>query len=335
MRPADVATASGLTSRLMRIALMTAWGLGMALVVPARSSPSPVGVVASGLLVGLSCYLVTHPHPALGVPRTTIIVATAPVTALVWLQPFPSLPSTQLWGWQFAGNLMGLLAARGAMLPALGGALGQVAVLAVWVIRAGAVPTVLEVAALAQGVLPVLVGVVWNMLLTRSLRAAEHSDAVAEEAVRQTRAAEAAAERGLALLAEAGARARPVLERLAAGEGGPDVARDARVAEADIRDLIRATRLVVPPLDGACRTARESGVAVLLLDDGDEGALPARVLEEVAALVRSASVAATRSITIRALPSGRRDLLTFLADGVDGAEPVRRRWAASEPPATL
>ncbi|MBB5911885.1 signal transduction histidine kinase [Nocardia transvalensis] len=114
-------------------------------------------------------------------------------------------------------------------------------------------------------------------------------------------------------------RARPMLERIAAGDGLTEAERhESRVLEAELRDSLRAPTLTTGGLVAATRGARSRGVEVLLLDDGGLAdapeALTATVLEEVAQQLDKANAG---TITVRILPRGRHVLATILVDAPD------------------
>lgn len=333
-RPSDVADSTGLTSPMVRVALVAVWALGTVFLLSARPflATGHLGgtrLAFSAALLGMTSVLVTHPRPDLGPVRPWVISLASPLVSFLWLWGFTSVPNAQLWGWQHPGNILGLLAARGGILPATIGTAAQTLVLLAWCLRLGQVPGAPETALFIQGMFPLVVGVIWNKVLLRSIRVTADSDAAAEEERRRARAADEAAARGRALMGRAEHLARPVLERLARRESGEQVALDAHIAESTIRDLIRAPRLSVAPLDAACSRARRSGVHVTLLDDGDESPLGGTLIGELATLVADADAAGCRSLTIRALPPERSDVVTFLAEGPAEGSSIRRTWPST------
>ncbi|MBF6174944.1 sensor histidine kinase [Nocardia blacklockiae] len=111
-------------------------------------------------------------------------------------------------------------------------------------------------------------------------------------------------------------RARPMLERIAAGDGLTDTERyESRLLEAELRDGLRAPALTTAALAAATRGARSRGVEVLLLDDGGLADAPdtavAAVLTEVAQQLDKANAGA---VTVRILPPARPVLATILID---------------------
>jgi len=141
---------------------------------------------------------------------------------------------------------------------------------------------------------------------------------VAEASVRG--AAEAAglavADERTSRLAELRSSVVPLLQRIASGAPiSPEDRSTFAVAEADLRDSLRARGLRVPAIMDAARAARLRGVDVVLLDDSD-GALDQADLDEFVRMVTRALTAATDGrVTARLLPPGRPVLGTLVADG--------------------
>jgi hypothetical protein len=134
-------------------------------------------------------------------------------------------------------------------------------------------------------------------------------------------AAEAAGVERDAQLRELDRLARPLLDRIAAGDDLDDADRLAcRLLEAQLRDRLRAPGLDEPAIADAARSARARGVEVVLLDDSGGSA----DLDDTArARVSSAVVAAlesTRSgdVRVRLLPPGRAAAASVIVrDGPD------------------
>lgn len=143
-------------------------------------------------------------------------------------------------------------------------------------------------------------------------------------------------------LAALDAAVGPHLQRIA--DGSPlsdDDRQELLVAEARLRDSLRARQLDLPEIVAAVQRARRRGVVVLLLDDRYPLALPAGALSRVIdASVRMLDNASDGTVTIRLLPAGRQLLATLVADGheysraelpsaladTDASEPVTRNW---------
>ena len=88
------------------------------------------------------------------------------------------------------------------------------------------------------------------------------------------------------------------------------------VAEARLRDSLRARQLDVPEIAAAVQRARRRGTIVLLLDDRYPLTLPTGALAQtIAEAVRMLDSAVDGRVTIRLLPAGRPLLATMVADG--------------------
>ncbi len=322
--------ATGITSRSMRVSLLCIWALGTVL-----ASLSPVGIspearVAMTLWLGVALVFVSYPQPFLPWWRALINAATASVAAVLTLLPLTSVPTTQQWLWQMAGNVLGLLAARGAVAWTSAGAAGQGALVTYWLVTLDTPVTVAGVSLIAVAFGPFIVGAIWWLLIRRNVSAQLRSDQLAERSRMDADNSRMAIARGRTVMNLATHAAQPVLDRLAAGETGPGIQHDSALAEATVRDLIRAPRLAAPPLDAACREARERGVDVVLMDDGDDQQpLPDHLREEACDLVGQALPRGDSHIQIRVLPPGRAVLATFLSEGAAESPPLRHRWPTS------
>lgn len=110
--------------------------------------------------------------------------------------------------------------------------------------------------------------------------------------------------------------ATPLLTRLVDGTALTDEDRlEFSVAEAELRDNLRARALSVPPVVQAARSARRRGVDVVLLDDSDPSAVSTADLDAVIARVRRVlDESQDGRVVARLLPPGRRDVATLLVD---------------------
>jgi hypothetical protein len=122
-------------------------------------------------------------------------------------------------------------------------------------------------------------------------------------------------------LSELDAFATPLLTLLVSGTELTD--RDRRefaVAEAELRDGLRARTLSVPPIVEAARAARRRGVDVVLLDDSDPDSLAphdlAVVIDQVEQTLRDTDEG---RVVARLLPADRDGVATVLVDSRDGA----------------
>jgi len=118
-------------------------------------------------------------------------------------------------------------------------------------------------------------------------------------------------------LDDLGGFATSLLEKLASG--APLTADDRinfAVAEAEVRDSVRARSLRLPTVIVAAREARRRGVEVVLLDDSDPESNDPHELERVGTELASALDASVDGrVTARLLPPGRDALATIVVDG--------------------
>lgn len=108
----------------------------------------------------------------------------------------------------------------------------------------------------------------------------------------------------------------PILERIASD--APISASDRRefaVAEADLRDSLRARGLRIPVLMEAARDARLRGVDVVLLDDSAGELTGPEIMGFAESVVAVLEDAADGRVTARLLPPDRPVLGTIVADG--------------------
>lgn len=109
----------------------------------------------------------------------------------------------------------------------------------------------------------------------------------------------------------------PMLERLATGETPTVQEREQyAMAEAELRDGLRAGALMDPAVVLAARKARQRGVDVILLDDSaatvPQGQTLSRVRQRVAAAL---DASAEGTVTARLLPPERGIVATIVVDG--------------------
>ena len=113
--------------------------------------------------------------------------------------------------------------------------------------------------------------------------------------------------------------ATPLLEKLASGAAITPADRlEYALAEAELRDGLRAPSLVLPDVSAAARSARRRGVEVVLLDDSDPSVLGpgdlARAASRIAALINASKGG---RVTARLLPPGRGTIATIVVDGAE------------------
>lgn len=113
--------------------------------------------------------------------------------------------------------------------------------------------------------------------------------------------------------------ATSMLEKLASGAAITPADRlEYALAEAELRDGLRAPSLVLPDVSAAARSARRRGVEVVLLDDSDPSLLGPGDLARAASRI-SALINASRGgrVTARLLPPGRGTIATIVVDGAE------------------
>ncbi|AXK88663.1 hypothetical protein [Nocardia farcinica] len=241
-----------------------------------------------------------------------VLVAAIAATTLTRLFPRPDREVTPATVFA-ASYVLAMLVLRGRLGAAWGGVAGLALAVAAAdlagvesVFSAADVPT-LTVAA-------VTVGVAVMRPTQRSLRVLRE-EATMRAAAEATMAAEnAERDRQLAELDE---KARPMLERIAAGADLDAAEREqCRLLEAGLRDRLRAPQLVTEELSAAAWQARARGADVVLLDDGGFTGVPATVRDQVIrTAVEELNTVDAAAVTVRVLPPGRRALATILVDG--------------------
>ncbi|WP_168706952.1 hypothetical protein [Gordonia paraffinivorans] len=211
-----------------------------------------------------------------------------------------------------------LLMVRGHPVVAWCGALTMSAVCVVWsVSRGDGVSAGLNTTLPAY---PVLILTLLSLGMLRPMLSrivelrAEVLRAEAEKA-----ATKAAADERRRHFADFESRARPMLERVAAGDVVTDGdVRRARLLEAQLRDGIRAPGWDRPELRKAVWDARGNGTEIVLLDDGGLDDLPVgeRIVrhERITQAVIDELDRGCDRITARILPPGRTELATVVVE---------------------
>lgn len=144
------------------------------------------------------------------------------------------------------------------------------------------------------------------------------TDEATDRAISESQQLAIEAERRERLLA-LGEFVTPLLARLASGTSiSPDERLEFALAEAELRDGLRARALQLPRIAVAAREARRRGVEVVLLDDSDSSALEAEAVHgasrRIAELLDDAH---DGRVTVRLLPAGREAIATVVVDGAE------------------
>ncbi|WP_432523518.1 hypothetical protein [Kineococcus sp. SYSU DK006] len=265
---------------------------------------------------------------ALGAPAAVVLAALPPLAGLA-VMPFLPVEAWRThanWWPGLSQVLVAALVVRRRWAPALASELASAAVLTGCVLAAGGPHRAMDVAALNQPAL------VW---FTASLGVRFVFDRTAREVERyEADAARAAAAQAASAARASSARLRrdelerdtvPLLRRVAAAAVDdatwPQLSLQARRAERQLRDDLRARALLDDGVRRELHAARERGCHVDVIDDrgsvaagpGDEGFLPA-----VRTLLRPALAACgTARFTARLSPGGR--LATVSVDGSPAA----------------
>ena len=271
-------------------------------------------IIAIALFAVLTLAATLDGGDRLSLPVTLLAVVVGPINALLlaWQLPYVGYNS---WFVGAGTTTLFLLCLRGRIAYAWIGFGVLSAVILVW----GATSFVTVAGAgtmLARQGLVVVVGTMFALGLRRTIReidtlTAAATERAATEAARLAETTERA--RRHAELAETVA---PLLERIASGAPiSVDDRRDFAIAEAELRDSLRARGLRTPVVIDAVRSARRRGVDVVLLDDSN-AETPDDQLEAFAQLVADTlHDSIDGRVTARLLPAGRPVLGTVVADG--------------------
>lgn len=323
---------SGIRSRMARVAVLLVWVTGViqtAWVSHRFAEPSLVAVAL--VLTLVAAYLLSDPRGGDPLRRGSAWLISAFLvinTLLVLWQIDPEHARTMAWTLQVGAYWCALLCLVGRWREGGVGVAALTALVVTWVVARGA-PGSAGFAILAYPILAYALGIAWRALLERNIRTVSaHRSAERRAAITETAARDAII-RSQATLRVIDAMARGPLERITAGGTLEDGDRSRiRLAEASVRDRIRARKLAIDPLAGASTAARARGVEVLLLDDDDDvlDSVPATELSRLAALI--ADVPAGR-VVIRVAPRGGPVGGTMVVD--DGGSVVRHVFRTTAP----
>ena len=222
------------------------------------------------------------------------------------------------WVMGAAGTSLFFVALRGRLRLAWVGFGFVTVVIAAWGLTVG---PGLDVSLLAAGrqAAVLLVGTLFAISLKRTGDEVERlTDEATDRAISESQQVAIDEERRDRLLA-LGEFVTPLLERLASGA---KISEDERVefalAEAELRDGLRARGLQLPVIAAAARAARRRGVEVVLLDDSEP--LSMRPSDAAIAADRISELldaAKDGRVTARLLPSGRDAIATVVVDGAE------------------
>lgn len=307
------ATSSGLSLRAARWIMVLVWGTGVlhGALLGEFSASGPWGVAAyASALVAAILLTLARPGP-LPTPIGWIMVGCAAVATLVVLVQY-SGPDT-VWLLKFSSYVVALSIPRGN--PVIGGIGGLVLVgLGVsWAIdvRTDASDVV---SMLVNPVMAPIAGFIWLFVTRRFVNREQHAHRAAAEAEARQRVAGHVLQGIRAELAEIRDVVREPLARIVAGAVIDDQERTrVSIAEARVRDGIRAPQLRNPELDAAIAEASGRGVEVVVLGEPDRNRRLGS--DTAAALVALVTDPSAERITLRSLPPGRAGDVSVVVEG--------------------
>ena len=297
-------------------------------------------------LIGLALFAVACAAVSMDQSRvlsrgTSILVVTVwPIIALLisW-QLAASVPGeARFEQWYFGAGTVSLffIALRARLAWSWYGFVALSAVILAWGATTDAGIT--EALGLVAKQLPIMiVGTLFAIGLARTVATIEKiSNETSALAARDAAIAAVTAERRRAL-ARLDSFATPLLSRIA---GGARLTASDRIefgiAEAELRDAVRARSLSGEPIVRAARAARRRGVDVVLLDDSGTQAPSAADLSTILAMLTHAlNEATTGRIVARLLPGDRIDAATLVIDDGDNSSytAIARTPATTKEPA--
>ena len=310
--------ATGLGTPTARWALAAVWLLSIAwgAITGAFAELTLVRILPYAVLL-IGGYLLSAPgNQPLSPPRAVGVVAAALAADVLVLRALTVVQDS--WLRSLAYYLVALLIARGnSIIGGIGAAVTLGYGLTWGVLTRAAPDAVVEL--LAVPLIAIVAGVIWRVVL-RQMVARERLDrADAVRAELQARADAEAVEASRRELAEIARQARPLLDRIVAGEPLGELRVDLRVTEGAIRDRIRSPGLQRPILTDAIAERRRAGVDVLLLGEhATETPLTQDSIETIGALIAEAD---SGRVTVRILPPGRDAVASVVHQRGDG---VRR-----------
>jgi hypothetical protein len=281
-------------------------------------SPLPT-LIGLGLFAAVCLALSVDRAETLALSTTAFVCAVGVCNALLISWQLEAGGHSQ---WYFGAGTVALffVSLRGHRLLAWVGFIPLAAVIAVW--GATTDTGLVDALALIGRQVPVLLtGTLLATSLSRSGKAIARLTAEASRRSATAAAAEATAVERNARLAVLDSVATPLLARIV--DGAPLTSEDRQefaLAEAALRDGLRARSLSVPAVIDAVRDARRRGVGVVLLDDSSPGSVTAEDLERVVqAIVAAVRAARDGRVTARLLPPGREVVATIVVDGSEYA----------------
>ena len=282
-------------------------------------------VILALVIMAVAGTLLVAPWPD-RVPPTLVTWGSAAVIGISNLLALVPIRGASEWpgwsGWSAGASmfLAALLLLRQRMAEAVVGCVGLVAAVAAWAALSGRSPGLV----LSFTIGHIITFMFWFALVSWSgtVTSAIERSLKAEEAARLERELQVSINSAMAVkLADVSVRARRTLESLRDEEVTPDIAMEARLLEAELRDEIRAPFFTGTAVVEAARRARGRGVEVLLLDDrgtgdrGEDKENEARLRDIIVSrAIAALDEAVAGRVVVRACPAGRRWAATILTD---------------------
>lgn len=283
-------------------------------------------VILSLAIMAVAGTLLVAPWPDRVPPKlvTWGSAAVIGVSNLLVLTPIRGASAWPGWsGWSAGASmfLAALLLLRQRTAEAVVGCVGFVVAVAAWVALSGRPPGLVFTFTIGH----IITFIFWFALVSWSgtVTSAIERALKAEEQARMERELQVSINSAMAVkLADVSVRARGTLEALRDEEVTPEIAMEARLLEAELRDEIRAPFFTGTAVVEAARRARGRGIEVLLLDDcggegvrgtgeGDDDALCSLIVERASAALDEAVAG---RVVVRVCPAGRRWAATILTD---------------------
>lgn len=282
-------------------------------------------VILSLAIMAVAGTLLVAPWPDRVPPKlvTWGSAAVIGVSNLLVLTPIRGASAWPGWsGWSASASmfLAALLLLRQRTAEAVVGCVGLVAAVAAWAALSGRSPGLVFTFTIGH----IITFIFWFALVSWSgtVTSAIERTLKAEEQARLERELQVSINSAMAVkLADVSVRARGTLEALRDEEVTPEIAMEARLLEAELRDEIRAPFFTGTAVVEAARRARGRGIEVLLLDDrgngdrGEDKENEARLRDFIVARATAAlDEAVAGRVVVRACPAGRRWAATILTD---------------------
>ena len=282
-------------------------------------------VILSLAIMAVAGTLLVAPWPD-RVPPKLVTWGSAAVIGVSNLLVLTSIRVVSAWpgwsGWSAGASmfLAALLLLRQRTAEAVVGCVGFVVAVGAWVALSGRPPGLVFTFTIGH----IITFFFWFALVSwsGSATSAIERSLKAEEQARLERELQVSINSAMAVkLADVSVRVRGTLEALRDEEVTPEIAMEARLLEAELRDEIRAPYFTGTEVVAAARRARSRGVEVVLFDDrGDatrggsteyEERLRTRIVERAVAALDEAGAG---RVVVRACPVGRPWAATILTD---------------------